>query len=87
MKEDKNIYVIYIGIKDVDDVDNYINKISERIIPDEIDGIFITIPSFISNETKIECINPKYITKKELIEKNNELIEKLVDKLNKEIEK
>ena len=83
MLDDENkIFVIYIGIIGIrsEDIPSYVNKITERIIPNIKNTTFITIP-IESNNTRIECINPKYITNSELINKHNELMEELNNQL------
>jgi hypothetical protein len=79
---EKLIIVIYVGIQGLrsEDIENFINKLSKRIIPTSIEGEFIMIPTQ-SLDTRIECINPKYITESDLIEKHTTLMQKLQEEL------
>jgi len=85
MSENK-IFVIYIGIIGIrsEDISDYIHKIASRIIPQTFSGEIILIPTN-SVDTRIECINPEYISKKNLIEKHNKLMEDLNIKLQDQI--
>lgn len=62
------ILVMYIGVASIrsEDIPDYINKISERIMPSTFEGEIIIIPVQ-TLDSRIECINPKYITDKGLI--------------------
>lgn len=82
------ILVIYIGVSGIrsEDIPDYINKISEKIIPQTMEAEIIVIPTH-SYETRIECINPKYITDEELIKKHSKLMEELHIELNHQIKK
>lgn len=82
-KIENKIFVIYVGIAGIrsEDVADYVYEIGKRIAPQSVESEIITIPSQ-SYETRIECINPKYITNNELIRKHSNLI----DKLNIELE-
>ena len=79
---DSKIIVIYIGIAGVrsEDNNNYIQKITKKITPSTFEGEIIIIPTQ-SIDTKIECINPKYITETELIQQHTEMIKKLQNEL------
>lgn len=81
-KIESKIFVIYLGIAGIrsEDIEDYKNKISKRIIPQSVKGEFIIIPTN-SFETKMVCINPVYITDKKLIEEHTLLI----SELNKEL--
>lgn len=88
-KENK-IIVIYVGILDyktnevVNNLEEFIDAVSSKIIPETFSGEIIVIPTFDVN-TKIECINPRYITEEELIKENNILIKKLNESLTEEL--
>ena len=79
---DSKIIVIYIGIAGVrsEDINDYIQKIIKKITPSTFEGEIIIIPTQ-SIDTKIECINPKYITETELIQQHTEMIKKLQNEL------
>lgn len=80
--ENIRILVIYIGIAGVrsEDIDTYIARISDKIIPETFDGEVIILPEQSVN-TRIECINPKYITNKELMREHEEMMIKLQEEL------
>lgn len=79
---ESKIIVIYIGIAGVrsEDINDYIHKITKKITPSTFEGEIIIIPTQ-SIDTKIECINPKYITEPELIQQHTETIKKLQNEL------
>lgn len=78
---DKKIFVVYVGIGSCQE-DKMINEILKGAY-DAISPVFkdqnaevIFIPTR-TIDSKIECINPKYITNKSLIEENELYINKL----------
>jgi hypothetical protein len=83
---ENNVYVIYIGIAGIrsEDIDLYVREITKRIIPQSVKGEFITIP-IQSYNTRIECINPTYITNDELLTKHRALMETLHVELEDQI--
>ena len=73
-----SIYVIYIDIRNIDG--NLVDEYSKNVATEFKDsfnngGTLLVIPYF--NDTKIECINPKYITNENLIKEHEELMKKL----------
>lgn len=76
------IIVIYLGIAGIrsEDIGDYTKAVTSKIIPSTFQGEIIIIPTQ-SVETKIECINPKYITNKELIKQHTESMKRLQDEL------
>ena len=87
MENNKLILVYYVGVKHIDDIDipEYMEKLRNRIVIPGFDGHCIFVPMF-SYDTKIECINPKYITEEELIEQHTSLMEELNKELQHHIE-
>jgi hypothetical protein len=89
MKKINKIYVIYIGVLDVNtgkvfpDIEEYILDFVEKMPSDIFDGQTIYLPAYEYN-TRIECINPMYITDKELLEKHTAQLKKLHEELNKQ---
>lgn len=79
---EEKILVIYVGVQGIriEDIEYYTNKIAKKIIPTTFKGEIIVIP-IQSINTKIECINPKYITDNILIKEHTELM----NELNKEL--
>ena len=86
MSTEPKIFVIYLGVKEIDDkfISQYCTKVSEKIIPKTVEGEFIVIPLRDTMDTRIECINPRYVTDKELIAEHTKLLQKLQADLLKE---
>jgi hypothetical protein len=82
---ENKILVIYIGIGGIrsEDIDTYMKKVTGKITPTTFEGEIIVLPTqlLVAPDTRIECINPKYITKTELIREHTEIIKKLQDEL------
>jgi len=83
MIEENKILVIYVGVQGIrsEDIETYTQKVVIKIMPQIFQGEIIVIPVQSLN-TKIECINPKYITDEELIINHT----KLMVRLEKELE-
>jgi len=79
----KKILVMYIGVATIrsEDIGTYTAEIAKKILPTTFHGEVIIIP-IQSVDTRIECINPKYITETELIKENNEMLKKLKEQLD-----
>jgi hypothetical protein len=84
---EEKIFVVYVGINDINDVDEYVKKVIEKILPSTVKGEFIVIPDKTSVNTRIECINPEYISDKTLIKKHTKMIKKINKKINKKLKK
>ena len=84
---ENKILVIYVGVSGIrlEDIDTYINKVMNKIMPQTFEGEIIIIP-IQSSDTKIECINPKYITDAELIVEHTEMMKKLQEALQNQLE-
>lgn len=84
---ENKILVIYVGVAGIrlEDIDTYINKVTDKIMPQTFEGEIIIIP-IQSSDTKIECINPKYITNAELIIEHTEMMKKLQEALQNQLE-
>jgi len=82
MKNSDKIIVMYIGIQGIrsEDIEEFIYKVSKKISPSISTGEIIAIPTQ-SSDTRIECINPKYITNTELISEHTKMMKKLLDEL------
>ena len=80
----KLILVFYLSISGIrsEDIDEFMHKVSERIIPN-IDAEVIILP--VDGATRVECINPQYITDSDLIKKHERLIAELHEHLNYQI--
>jgi len=81
-KEEAVILVYYIDVRDIEtnDLENFMKKVMKQIQTETIEAEIISIPVW--GETKVECINPKYISKKELIKEHEEKMKKLHDNIN-----
>ena len=81
------ILVIYIGVAGIrsEDIPTYVQKVVKKITPTTFEGEIISIPTQ-SVDTRIECINPVYITDAKLIEENTLLIKKLKEELQYQLE-
>lgn len=79
---ESKILVLYIGVAHVRhiDIDEYVRKITKIVIPETFEGEIISIP-IQSVDSRIECINPTYITEPELIKLHTETIKKLQEQL------
>ena len=76
------ILVIYVGVAGIrsEDIPDYVTKISNKITPVTFKGEIILIPVQ-TLDTRVECINPKYIKNVELINKHEILMKELNDNL------
>lgn len=81
-KMENKILVVYIGVAGIrsEDIEQFVTKLSKRITPETFQGEIIFIPTQ-SIDTKIDCINPKYITEPELIKKHTEMMKNLQEQL------
>jgi hypothetical protein len=84
-KQDKLILVYYISITHVDDIEEYIGSVMKKITSTTVseDSEILVIPIY--GETRIDCINPKYITDGDLIKKHERLMSELHEKLKNQI--
>jgi len=84
---ENKILVIYIGVQGLrsEDIEEFVRKVSQRISPSTLEGEIIVIPTQ-SPDTRIECINPKYITDAELIQEHTEMMKNLEKQLQHQLE-
>jgi len=84
---ENKILVIYVGVAGIrsEDIEEFVHKICRRISPETFQGEIIIIPTQ-SPDTRIECINPEYITNEELIRENMEMMKKLREELQNQLE-
>jgi len=80
--EENKIIVIYVGIAGLrsEDIEQYVMKLKNKISPTSVNGEVIFIPTQ-SYDTRIDCINPKYITDRELIQEHTNMMHKLENEL------
>lgn len=87
MEKIKHILVYYISVIDIkpEEYEEYFyqlkNKILSQSISDSSEIIFVPV----YGETRIECINPKYITDGELIKKHERLMSELHEHLSSQL--
>ncbi len=88
MRDDNLILVYYIAIGnytpgvDDNDINEFITTVKDRVKSSTIKGEMIFIP-ITGYNSRVECINPKYITKPALIKKHEELLNNLNTELVK----
>jgi hypothetical protein len=87
MTEENKILVIYVGVGNIRsaDIEEFTQRVTRRITPSTFKGEIIIIPTT-SPDTRVECINPKYITDEELIREHTELMKKLKEELQNQLE-
>jgi len=87
MTEEPKIYVLYVGVQGIrmEDIGYFVTEISKRIAPENIKGEIIVIPTQ-APDTRIECINPKYITDADLVKEHTEMMKKLSENLQHQLE-
>jgi len=80
------ILVVYVGITGIrsEDINTFVHKVVSKIVPTTFEGEIIIIPTQLL-DTRIECINPKYITEPELIQEHTELMKELQEALLEQI--
>lgn len=85
---DKIILVFYIGIADMNEqeVAQYVHRVQQRFFSQEFiqsnNAEIILLPTRETN-SRIECINPKYITDAELIKEHHEKLTKMHNEFQK----
>ena len=84
---ENKILVIYVGVAGLrsEDIPDFINQVSKKITPTTFEGEIIIIP-IQHTDTRIECINPKYITDAILIQEHTDMIKKLQEALQNQLE-
>lgn len=84
---ESKILVVYVGIAGIrsEDIDTFVHKVVGKITPTTFVGEIIIIPVQ-SSDTRIECINPKYITEAELITEHTEMMKKLQVELHNQLD-
>ena len=87
MAEETKILVIYVGVAGVRaiDIPTVIQEISKKITPETFKGEILIIPQQ-SLDTRVECINPRYVTDAELIKENTKMITELKLQLQNQLE-
>ena len=87
MTEETKIFALYIGVQGIrsEDIPLVVERITKRIAPETFKGEIIVIPTQ-SPDTRIECINPKYVTDAELIKEHTEKMKELHEQLQHQLE-
>jgi len=86
MTDEKKILVFYIGVAGIrsEDLQDFVQRVSQRITPSTFEGEILMIPTQ-STDTRVECVNPVYITDKELIKKHTDLMQELQVELRHQV--
>ena len=86
MEKENKIFVIYVGVAGIrsEDISQFIEKVSRKISPSTVDAEIIVIP-IQATDTRIECINPTYVTDEELVKKHTDLMKELHEELEHQI--
>ena len=81
------IFVLYVGVQGIrsEDIREFVYKLSEKIAPTSVEGEVIVIPTQSPNTT-LECINPKYITDADLINEHTEIMKKLKEHVQHQLD-
>ena len=79
------ILVFYIDVRLVEEeeIPRFMSRIGQKIVPENMVAEAILMP--VMGETRVECINPKYITDGELIKKHERLMAELHEHLNNQM--
>ncbi len=82
------LLVIYVGVQGIrgEDIESFVYKITKRIAPSTLKAEIIIIPTQ-SPDTRVECIDPKYITDADLIKEHTEMMKTLQEQLQYQSEK
>jgi len=85
---EKLVFVLYVGVQGLrsEDIEKFVTELSKRLAPTSIEGETIVIPTQ-AQDTRIECLNPKYITDAKLIEEHTELMKELKENLQYQMKK
>lgn len=87
MDNETKILVLYVNVQGLrsEDIEYYTNMVAKRVIPETFQGEVIVLPVQ-TTETRIDCINPKYIKDVNLINKHTEMIKELQENLQYQLE-
>lgn len=86
MENDDRIFVIYLAVGNMDniDIEKYCRTTADKYINGNIMNIsdkVIVLP-ITGFDSRVECINPKYITDPELIKEHEEMLKIMKNKMN-----
>jgi len=83
--ENKFILVFYIDVRIIepDDIGDFMHRISSKTNPELEGATVVYLPIY--GESRVECINPVYITDAELIKKNERLMAELNEHLKNQL--
>jgi hypothetical protein len=80
--EEEKIFVLYFGCLGLSDDDMYDAVEKLQTLFNQKFGIVYIIPDFLSQKTELKCINPCYITEKELVSESKKNLKELNKKIN-----
>jgi hypothetical protein len=80
------ILVVYVGVAGIrsEDIEFFTHKLASKIVPTTFEGEIILIPTQ-QQDTRIECINPKYILEENLVKEHTEMMKKLQEALQEQL--
>jgi len=78
------MYIAVGGLSNDDDINEYVKTVARKITPETFVGEIIILP-ILGNDSRVECINPKYITDIALINEHQTLMKTLNDELQNQI--
>jgi len=84
---EKLIMVLYVGVAGIrsEDIRDFVQQVTTKIAPSAFEGELIVIPTQ-QVDTKLECVNPKYVTEESLIREHTEMMKKLQEQLQFQLE-
>lgn len=87
MIEEIKILVLYVGVQGVraEDIHAVTREVAKAVIPSTFRGEVIVLPVQ-SQDTRIECINPEYITDADLVNEHTEMMKNLNKNLQNQLE-
>jgi len=85
MEEVKLTLVFYIDVRliETEDIPKFMHGIAEQMDSDSVTKDVLYIPIY--GESRVECINPVYITNEDLIRKHERLMAELHEHLNNQL--
>lgn len=86
--DEPKVFVFYVGVGNLEnkDVEQYMHNVRTRFFTDEFirkfEGSELIMLPIRDNNSRIECINPKYITDEELVREHRIKMDQLHENLN-----
>ena len=77
------VFYIYVRLIEKEDIPKFKHGIAEQMDSDSVTKDVLYIPIY--GESRVECINPVYITNEDLIRKHERLMAELHEHLNNQL--